>query len=217
MSSIHDVSTLLNQTNSVVLCDQNTSTHCFPLLNASIPKIVIPSGEEHKTLESCNLIWDGLIRLGSGRFTTLICLGGGMISDIGAFAASCFQRGINFVLVPTSLLAMVDASIGGKCGIDYKYLKNYVGLFAEAEEIIICPEFLKTLPINEWRNGKIEMLKHGLIADKLHFNEMTREAVNEIDGINNLFIQRSIDIKLRHTLADYKELGIRKRLNLLFD
>lgn len=174
--------------------------------------IVIAAGESSKNLESCQKIWDELINFGANRNTHLICLGGGVITDIGAYAASCFQRGIRFSLIPTSLLAMVDASIGGKCGIDYKGLKNYIGLFSRPQELIINSTFLSTLADADYRNGLMEMLKHGLIANANHFNEVAEHVINA-SRVSDELILHSIEIKKKHTELDPFESGIRKRLN----
>lgn len=134
-----------------------------------------------------------------------------MICDLGAFCASVYQRGIEFSLLPTSLLAMVDAAIGGKNGVDFLEHKNYLGLFSQNQNTIICADFLESLPREQWVNGYAEMLKHGLIYDKDHFQDCLRQKEGSLPGLN--LINRSIEIKLKHTERDFKELGIRKRLN----
>lgn len=199
--------------NVFILCDENTAKHCYPRLKSSFPLITIEAGESSKTLDSCQKVWDQLIAYGADRKSHLICLGGGMICDLGAFAASCFQRGISFTLVPTSLLAMVDAANGGKSGVDYGHLKNYIGLFTHAKEVIICTEFLETLPQEEWINGKMEMVKHGLICDAEHFEHLKGGGPNDVSMIDLALIHRSIQIKEHHCEHDRTELGIRKRLN----
>ncbi len=198
--------------NAVVVCDENTHQFCFPLLNTQIPCIIIPAGEENKNLETCSLVWDKLIEIGANRSTHLICLGGGVVTDLASYAASCFQRGMKFTLIPTSLLAMVDAAIGGKCGVDYNNLKNYIGLFVDPTETVLCSKFLETLPEIEIRNGLMEMLKHGLIADKNHY-ESVKNCLHTDFIIDSAIIQDSISIKLQHTEKDFFENGIRKRLN----
>lgn len=198
--------------NAVVLCDQNTEAHCLPLLGFKGPSICIPSGEEHKHLQTCEFVWNQLIQLNIDRSGHLVCLGGGVVTDLGAFAAATYMRGIKYTLVPTSLLAMVDAAIGSKCGVDFMHLKNYVGLFSRAEQILMCPEFLQTLPSSEWDNGFMEMLKHGLIADASHVQRI-KQLLNKPQDLTLNDIQSSIRLKERHVEHDINEQGIRKRLN----
>ncbi|MFY0644392.1 MAG: 3-dehydroquinate synthase [Bacteroidia bacterium] len=210
--SIEEVISALPEQNAFILCDENTALLCYPLLSLELPLIVIPAGEENKNLDSCDYIWSELIKHGADRQSTLVCLGGGMICDIGAFAAATFQRGIDHILVPTTLLAIVDASTGGKCGVDFKSYKNYIGLFKEASQLIICPKFLLTLEQKERVNGWVEMLKHGLIANTEHYNKSVSFASN-LDTMDSDLIKRSIEIKNDHCKRDFMETGIRKRLN----
>ncbi|MDO4224508.1 MAG: 3-dehydroquinate synthase family protein, partial [Bergeyella zoohelcum] len=155
----------------LILVDTNTHTHCLPTflgnLETEIPFeiIEIEAGEDLKNLETAAQLWEIFAEFGADRQALLVNLGGGVISDLGGFVASTYKRGIKFINVPTTLLAMCDASIGGKTGIDHHFLKNIVGTFTEATPIFVYPDFLKTLPFTELRSGFAEMLKHGLIAD----------------------------------------------------
>lgn len=193
-----------------VLVDEHTRTHCLPLLTDFFYKLIeIRSGEDHKNLETCKFIWDELLIEDADRHSLLINLGGGVIGDMGGFCAAVYQRGIDFVNVPTTLLSMVDASVGGKTGIDYNGYKNYLGLFCEPESVFIHPPFLDTLPEQQLRSGYAEMLKHGLIANALHFEELKSLDKRRL----KLWIETSLLIKKRIVEEDMYESGIRKVLN----
>ena len=159
----------LDYSNLFVLVDENTLTHCLPIINDVLPEqtkfIQIKSGEAYKNLSTCELIWQSLLEQGADRQSILINLGGGVIGDMGGFCASTFMRGIRFIQVPTTLLAMVDASVGSKLGVDFQGAKNMVGLFQDPEAVIIDPVFLDTLPQPELRSGFAEVVKHALIRD----------------------------------------------------
>jgi 3-dehydroquinate synthase len=204
--------------NSVILCDQNTETLCLPLLNLNheIPVISIPSGETNKSAFSLNIIWNKLLEAKADRNTILINIGGGVITDIGGLAAATYNRCIKFIHIPTTLMGMVDAANGGKTGINFNGLKNYIGTFTEPEAIYIWPEFLKTLPFNQIQSGFAEMLKHGLIADKKYFDQLIsidlKAETTEFINWNSL-IQKSIEIKNTIVSRDFKESGERKLLN----
>ena len=195
----------------IFLCDENT-LQCVQEMYLDIPIIELPAGEPYKNLESCNVIWHKLMEMGAHRNSHLICVGGGVIGDVGAFAASCFMRGISFSLVPTSLLAMVDASVGGKTGVNFSHHKNYIGLFSEAENVFIHSGFLQTLPKQEWLNGYAEMLKHGLILSKDHY-EIVIHQIQSDDLPNLELIKQSIEIKNSIVSEDKTEKDIRKKLN----
>ena len=202
-----------NAEHIVVLADKHTLDDCYPLLDADVLHFTVPYGEVYKNLNSCEYIWKKLTELNATRQTILLCLGGGVLCDMGAFAGACYQRGMRVVLAPTSLLAMVDASTGGKTGVNFLGFKNYIGLFAKAEETFICPEFLDTLPYEERVNGYVEMLKHGLIADKEHYDIVKMLFLKENEKLNTSLIFDSIAIKQKHVEQDFKDEGIRKRLN----
>lgn len=197
-----------------VLADENTATHCLPLLRKihSGNVIEIPAGEENKTLDSCQIIWNSLIQLGADRQSLLLNVGGGMICDLGGFAASCYQRGIAFAHVPTSLLAMADAAIGGKTGVDYAGLKNYIGIVRQPAFIWIDQIFLNTLPQIEKISGLVEIIKHAIVGSPELWDELS--GVKNIDHLDwSSILEKSLKVKLTITEADPFEEGIRKILN----
>lgn len=200
------------------LVDQNTHEFCLPLLLAELPDIQdieiieIPAGEESKSIEVASQVWSSLVELGADRNSIIINCGGGVVTDFGGFVASTFKRGVKFIHIPTSLLAMVDAAVGGKTGVNLGHFKNQIGTFSMPEMVIISPMFLKTLAPRELLSGFAEMLKHGLIRDKKHWQDLaqitnlTPEAIAE-------FISTSIDIKKNVVEQDPTEQGLRKILN----
>ena len=158
-----------------LLTDENIFKIYSSMIASLIPekevnKIILPAGEQSKSLDNVVLIWSKLLEAKAGRDSLLINLGGGTISDIGGFAASCFKRGIDFINVPTTLLAMIDASIGGKNGINFNNYKNQIGLFSEPKSVIINPNFLKTLNERDILSGLAEMMKYAFIADTAFLN-----------------------------------------------
>lgn len=205
-------------TSLFILADENSMNHCMPELVARVPKLLeaevveIESGEINKNIETCTQVWMALSELGADRKSLLINLGGGVITDMGGFIASAFKRGIAFVNIPTTLLAQVDASVGGKTGVDLGSLKNEIGFFAEPEEVFIYPGFLKTLDPREYVSGLAEILKHGLIADKEYWNRCYEAELQDV-GIIGDFISESIRIKSEIVTRDPKESGERKKLN----
>ncbi len=200
-----------------VLVDENTKEHCLPLWRKYSPEgdllvIEIPSGEIHKNLETCRLIWDKLFEARFGRGGLLVNLGGGVIGDMGGFCASTYKRGMDFVQVPTTVLSQVDASVGGKLGIDYGQLKNSIGLFNDPKEVYVHTEFLKTLPPREIRSGFAEILKHALIRDADHWEEL--KEVEDLSGMDwDEHIGRSVIVKRDIVQIDPIEKGLRKALN----
>lgn len=199
-----------------VLADENTAGHCFPLLPEELRQeeklIVIPAGEEQKNLVSAEDVWIKLLLHEADRNSLLLNLGGGMITDLGGFAASVFKRGIPFIHIPTTLLGMVDAAIGGKTGINFAHFKNQLGTFTLADEVFICPTFLKTLPERELLSGFAEICKYGLIADKPLWNHIKTMQPAKINDWLPL-IKTCTDIKQDITGKDPKERGLRKILN----
>ena len=169
----------------------------------------IQSGEENKHIQTCLQIWEDLSNLDGDRKSLLINLGGGVLTDMGGFVASTFKRGIDFINIPTTLLAMVDASIGGKTGVDLGSLKNQIGVINQPQMVLIFPEFLTTLDPRQIKSGYAEMLKHGLIKDKDYWGDLTKKS-NFTDAS---CIQRSIAIKNDVVLQDPTEQGLRKILN----
>ncbi|MDX5320253.1 MAG: 3-dehydroquinate synthase [Bacteroidota bacterium] len=193
-----------------VLVDENTSLHCLPHLDdLNFQKIEIPSGEIHKNLDTCTRVWDALLHGKADRHSVLINLGGGVIGDLGGFCAATFQRGIDFIQAPTTLLAMVDAAVGGKTGVDYRDYKNFIGVFAEPKMVFIQPGFLDTLPERHFMAGYAEMLKHGLIADSDYWRQLSTLNRRRL----KLQIEQSVEIKLLVVEEDPLEKGTRKVLN----
>jgi len=207
-----------NYSKLFVLVDTNTSSNCLPHFLAQVATeieieiIEIESGENHKTIETCVQLWHSLTELGGDRKSLLINLGGGVISDIGGFVASTFKRGIDFINVPTTLLGMVDASIGGKNGVDLDHLKNQIGVINSPKAVLIDTEFLGTLAQSEMRSGLAEMLKHGLIFDKEYWNKFSDLGQLTSDDLDQL-IYESVSIKNTIVSQDPTENGIRKALN----
>ena len=203
-----------------ILTDEHTNKLSLPLLaNLSDIKeaehIVIGVEDVHKTLETLASVWTTLSQQGGTRHSLLINLGGGMVTDLGGFAAATFKRGISYINIPTTLLAMVDASVGGKTGINFNGLKNEIGAFAPASQVIIDSEFLRTLDDHNIRSGYAEMLKHGLISNIEHWSELMNFNLNQInyDDLRQL-VGTSVQIKEEVVKVDPYEKGIRKALNL---
>jgi 3-dehydroquinate synthase len=201
-----------------VLVDSNTAEFCLPILSEFIKvpyhKIEISSGECNKNLSVVEQVWSSLLECGATRDSLLINLGGGMVTDIGGFAAATYMRGIRYVNVPTSLLAMVDASSGGKTGFDYCGVKNLIGSFTLPVETWVYLPFLDSLPIDEWLSGYAEMLKHGLLDSDKHWFALLALDVNSPKcSISSELLLENLAIKDRIVAADPKEKGARKLLN----
>ncbi|MDI1315981.1 3-dehydroquinate synthase [Flavobacterium sp.] len=207
-----------NYSSIFILSDTNTNEFCltrflpFLATDKKLEIIEIEPGESEKNITSCVEIWSILTDFGADRKSLVINVGGGVITDIGGFVASTFKRGIDFIHIPTSLLAMVDASVGGKNGVDLGSLKNQIGVINVPKLVLVDTEYLSTLPQNEMRSGLAEMLKHGLIFDVDYWTQF-RE-LNAIDFADfDTLIYRSIEIKNEIVLQDPTENGIRKSLN----
>ena len=196
-----------------ILVDENTKRNCLPKLPQLENSIIIEvtSGEINKSISSCNYIWEQLSEHNFDRDSLLINLGGGVIGDMGGFAASTYKRGIDFIQVPTTLLAMVDASVGGKLGVDFNGLKNQIGLFNNPESVLIFPEFLETLPENQLKSGYAEVVKHALISDNNLWEKIISVPFNEMNW--GEIIETSINIKNKIVISDPFEKGERKKLN----
>lgn len=200
------------------MVDENTHIHCLPILLADLDHIStyeileIDPGEENKTIETVNNLWLAMADLGADRNTLVINVGGGVLTDMGGFTASTFKRGIKFINIPTTLLAQVDASVGGKNGIDVEGMKNMVGTFNQPEMVLIDPKFLKTLEQRQIKSGLAEMLKHGLIQDRDHWDNLVQLLAHDADDLAP-FIMDSIEIKRQIVDADPLEKGLRKVLN----
>lgn len=199
-----------------VLVDENTRFCCYPLIAPILPVdhelIIIQAGEIHKNLQTCALIWQALTDAQADRNALLINLGGGVIGDMGGFCAATYKRGIQFVQVPTTLLSQVDASVGGKLGIDFQGFKNHIGIFREPAYVLIDTHFLDTLPLRELRSGFAELLKHGLIADAQAWQELCQPSdFQTIDW--KKVVPHSVAIKQSVVAQDPTEKGLRKILN----
>ncbi len=203
-----------NYSNIVLLVDEQTRKHCLPAF-ANISKtahiIEIKSGEEEKNLSTCIHIWSRMTALGLDRKAVMVNLGGGVIGDMGGFCASTYKRGIDFIQVPTTLLSQVDASVGGKLGIDFEHYKNHIGVFKDPEAVIISSTFLNTLDSRELRSGFAEVIKHALIADLDAWNTIKHKSLQ--DQVWNEVIPHSVNIKFNITTEDPLEKGLRKVLN----
>lgn len=203
-----------------VLTDTHTSKNCLHLLMgissvADAYKIEIPAGDTHKTMESLAHVWMELSCHGATRRSLMINLGGGMVTDLGGFAASTFKRGIRFINIPTTLLAIVDAAVGGKTGINFNGLKNEVGVFSAAEYVFIETQFLQTLDRENLLSGYAEMLKHGLIGTCKEWNRLLDFNWEQIDyELLKELSASSVMVKENVVEEDPFEKGIRKALNL---
>lgn len=207
-----------NPSQIFILVDENTHLHCLPAFlqqlstTLNIEVIEMEAGEKNKNIETCTGVWNALSELGADRKSLMINLGGGVVTDLGGFVASTFKRGIRYINVPTSLLAMVDASVGGKTGVDLGNLKNQIGVITQPEMVLIDSGFLKTLPAAEMRSGLAEILKHGLISSNLYWEKATNLQELAAEDLDDL-IKGSVSIKAKVVTQDPDEDGIRKILN----
>ena len=203
-----------------VLTDETTGRLCRPLLAAASSLagatwLSVAPGDEHKTLASLADVWRSLSGGGASRRSLLVCLGGGMVTDLGGFAAATFKRGIACVNIPTTLLAMVDAAVGGKTGINFDGLKNEVGAFSSPRAVVIDTEFLRTLDAHNLRSGYAEMLKHGLISSREMLVSLLRFDIAAPDYARlQAMVAESIAVKEDVVRRDPCEHGLRKALNL---
>lgn len=202
-----------------VLVDENTEQHCLPILqkqnhqDRKFDLIKIQSGEINKNIITCQSIWEALIANNADRNSLLVNLGGGVIGDMGGFCASTYMRGIRFIQIPTTLLSQVDASVGGKLGIDHKSLKNVIGLFKNPEMVFVDKSFLKTLSERQLMSGFAEIFKHALIKDKLHWEKLTtHKNIASVEAWEDI-LKTSIKIKKEVVEKDPLESGYRKILN----
>ncbi|WP_269222811.1 3-dehydroquinate synthase [Flavobacterium sp. IMCC34518] len=207
-----------NYSNLFIIVDSNTNEYCLPKLlsvletELSIEIIEFEAGEINKNIETCIEIWKVLTELGADRKTLIINIGGGVVTDLGGFVASTFKRGVDFIHIPTTLLSMVDASVGGKNGVDLGNLKNQIGVINTPKMVLIDTQYLETVPQNEMRSGLAEMLKHGLIFDKAYWESfLDLKAIDFADF--DALIYRSVEIKNNIVMQDPTEKNIRKALN----
>ncbi|MGA8854526.1 MAG: 3-dehydroquinate synthase [Christiangramia sp.] len=201
-----------------ILVDSNTHEHCLSKFLQQISNeietevIEIEAGEEFKNIQTCEGVWNVLSELEADRKSLMINLGGGVITDLGGFVASTFKRGIEFINVPTSLLSMVDASVGGKTGVDLGNLKNQIGVIIQPEMVLIDTKYLETLSAQEMRSGLAEILKHGLIASEDYWNKVSNLAELDLSDLDDI-IKNSVAIKSKIVKKDPFEKNLRKTLN----
>lgn len=203
-----------------VLVDKHTRKYCWPLL-AEIPQLSdsrlleVDFGEQAKSIDTVIEVWRQLTHFRADRHSVLINLGGGMVGDLGGFAASCYKRGMAFIQMPTTLLSMVDASVGGKTGVNFQGLKNQIGVFSQPQAVIIDSQFLRTLDRRQWFSGWAEMIKHALLQGPADFDALRRHNPGQISHKElNQLIARSVQIKHKIASSDFTETGVRKILNL---
>ena len=201
-----------------IIVDTNTHEHCLSYFlshietELAIEVIEIEASEIYKTIDTCTGVWNALSELDADRKSLMLNLGGGVVTDLGGFVASTYKRGITYINIPTSLLAMVDASVGGKTGVDLGVIKNQIGVINVGAMVLIDTQFLNTLPQNQMRSGLAEMLKHGLIYDEAYWQQMTNLKALTLDDLDAL-IHRSVVIKNNIVTEDPLENGLRKTLN----
>lgn len=203
-----------NYSSLAVLVDEHTQAYCYPLIQNALPDhsvISVKSGEEQKTLETCSIIWESMTARALDRHACVIVLGGGVLGDMGGFCAATYKRGIDFILMPTTLLAQVDASIGGKLGVDFNTFKNHIGVFQQPALTMLYAGFLNTLPKDELRSGFAEVIKHTLISDSVMWKVISQLPL-ETQNWDDL-LRHSVAFKARVTSEDPKEKGLRKILN----
>jgi 3-dehydroquinate synthase len=207
-----------NEAKKFILVDSNTKEHCLPLLHRSVLGfqdaviLEIPAGEASKSIDTVVKLWNELTINGADRNSLLLNLGGGVVSDVGGFTAATYMRGIDFINMPTTLLAMVDASVGGKNGINFAGYKNQVGTFDEPKAVFASPVFLKTLPEIEMRSGFAEVIKHALISSPAKWKEvMNFESFENTDWF--VIIRESIWTKNKIVNSDFRDRHLRKALN----
>ncbi len=217
-SQLQEIVIEYKQSGIYILVDENTRELCLPLLKSKCTGledamiIEIHSNESNKTISSVEKIWQQLVVGNAVRKSLMICLGGGLVTDVGGFAAATFKRGINFIHIPTTLLSMVDAAIGGKTGVNLNSIKNQIGVFALPKAVFIFEEFLKTLPERQKLSGYAEMLKHAMIHNESLFEKFI--LLNSIEKVcNHANILESASVKMEIVNQDFNETGLRKALN----
>ena len=217
---LQDIIVQTNHDRLFVLTDEHTEKYCLPLIRDikgmdSAQMITIAADDTNKNVESLSSVWSALSRHGATRHSLLINLGGGMVTDLGGFAASTFKRGIRYINIPTTLLSMVDAAVGGKTGINFNGLKNEVGVFNPSEYVLIDTVFLKTMDHTNLLSGYAEMLKHGLISTQEEWHRLLAFDMERVDYDKlKEMVAASVAIKEKVVLEDPYEKGIRKALNL---
>lgn len=198
----------------MVIGDENTIASCYPKIKETLPPhavVQIRSGEEEKNLQTCAILWQAMTDQMLDRHACILILGGGVLGDMAGFCASTYKRGIDFILIPTTLLAQADASIGGKLGIDFNHFKNHIGVFQQPALTLLNSGFLNTLPKNELRSGFAEVIKHSLIADKPMWQTISGLLLEQQSW--DTLVRHSVEFKSRVTTEDPREKGLRKILN----
>ncbi len=201
-----------------IIVDSHTHDACFSKFlshletEVGIEIIEIEAGEQHKTIDTCVGVWNALSDLGADRKSLVINLGGGVVTDLGGFVACTFKRGLKYINVPTSLLAMVDASVGGKTGVDLGSLKNQIGVINSGEMVLVDTSFLETLPQDHLKSGLAEMLKHGLIYDRSYWNKVSKLSGQHLEDLDQLIYE---SVQIKHDIVEHDpfEDGMRKHLN----
>lgn len=219
--TLDKIASELNPSKVFILVDVNTQSFVLPRLQAesavAADAVVITTkaGDANKNLDSLSMIWKRLGENGATRDSLLVNVGGGVVTDMGAFAAATFKRGMSFINVPTTLLGAVDASVGGKTGINFNNLKNQIGVFRNAETVIISTTFFNTLTSDELRSGYAEMLKHGLLSSKKTYDDLLKAKVSDMDPDHLLkLLEESVLVKKNVVDNDPEEAGMRRALNL---
>lgn len=201
-----------------IFCDENSSKYCLPYLIEHVPMLIgselieIESGEQNKTIEICNDVWQTISESKADRKALVVNLGGGVVCDMGGLIASLYKRGLRFFHIPTTLLAQVDASVGGKLAVDLGGFKNQIGLFNNPDLVLVVPEFLKSLPERHWLSGLAEVCKHALISDSEYWSFLSNMDLQDEEYLTTL-LHKSISIKNEIVLEDWNEKGKRKTLN----
>lgn len=206
--------TLNRYSGIAILVDENTRELCYPRIKDLLPPhqlVEVPAGEEHKNLATCQFIWQRLTEYQFDRHSLLIIVGGGVLGDMGGFCAATYKRGIDFMLVPTTLLSQVDASIGGKLGIDFGSFKNHLGVFQLPVQTQIATTFLQTLPHRELRSGFAEVIKHCIISDKKMWDFITKRPLESQPW--SRLVRHSVRFKDGIVTKDPRERGVRQILN----
>ena len=202
----------------IVLVDTNTLDNCLPLFQQALPNLAnydvieVDPGEENKNIDFCIGVWHNMLDFGADRHSLMINLGGGVVTDMGGFAASTFKRGMDFIQIPTTLLSQVDASVGGKTGIDMGSVKNIIGTFAQPQAVFISSQFLKTLDQRQLISGFAEVIKHGLIFDRAYYE---RVKTLEIDQIDNSLVKHSVSY-LTQLISLVSQVGTQTFLQIVF-
>lgn len=204
----------MNPSGVFILTDENVDS-VLGQLPEQWQKIVIPAGDVNKNLDSLSLVWSALQKGGATRRSLLVNAGGGVVTDLGGFAAATFKRGMRFVNVPTTLLSAVDAAVGGKTGVNFNGLKNEIGVFREADAVVISTRYFGTLPETELKSGYAEMLKHGLIDGRQAYDKLLDYHFDDVAGGGLLrLVEESVGVKRRIVEQDPLEQGLRRALNL---